>query len=145
MKVRFIEASQDAKKGFNWGKFMVGVFDEEWEIPSALYSSPYLLNQCGWDRTHIIVFDLQTGEGGFFKLGGMASADLSKHRLWVCPMFEPFLTWLYEQDVSDLDALPSMVELPDAEPAFHGYRRSGENEAEKNTNDKFTHHHSVWT
>jgi hypothetical protein len=40
-------------------------------------------------------------------------------------MFEPFLEWLYAQDLSDLGALPRLVELPDAEFSFSGYRRSG--------------------
>jgi hypothetical protein len=38
-------------------------------------------------------------------------------------MFEPFLTWLYAQDLSDLQALPDYVELPDAPFALAGYRR----------------------
>src|SRR6266702_1985984 len=56
---------------------------------------------------------LRTGEGAFFRVHrqGVASADLDKHQIWVCPMFEPFLNWLYKQDVSDLDQLPSLVDL----------------------------------
>jgi hypothetical protein len=43
----------------------------------------------------------------------------------VCPLFEPFLEWLYEQDLTDLSTLPRRVELPDAEFSFTGYRRPG--------------------
>jgi len=56
---------------------------------------------------------------------GVASADLNKHQIWVCPMFEPFLNWLYKQDVSDLDQLPSLVDLGDVPTALFGYRRKG--------------------
>jgi hypothetical protein len=79
----------------------------------------------GWGDEHIWVLDLQTGEGATFRHGGMASADLNKHRIWVCPMFEPFLAWLYQQDLHELDALPAVINLPDAPAAFHGYRRAG--------------------
>lgn len=71
------------------------------------------------------VLDLQTGEGAFFRPGGYAAADLEKHRVWVCPLFEPFLEWLYRQDLTDLGQLPRLVELPDAEFAMRGYRRAG--------------------
>jgi hypothetical protein len=40
-------------------------------------------------------------------------------------MFGPFLEWLYKQDLTDLSALPAVVELPEAEFAFCGYRRPG--------------------
>lgn len=119
----------EATNGFNWGKFMVGRWDTEWAVRSVVspIESMGLLRQSGgWDHEAIVVFDLQTGEGAKFRPGGFAHADLSKHRIWVCPMFEPFLEWLYRQDLSDLDALPQLVELPDAPSAFAGYRREGE-------------------
>lgn len=40
-------------------------------------------------------------------------------------MAEPFVEWLYQQDLTDLDALPRYVEFPDAEFALAGYRRPG--------------------
>jgi len=45
----------------------------------------------------------------------------------VCPLYEPFLTWLYTQDTTDLDKLPDFVEIDvkDAPFAMSGYRRSG--------------------
>jgi hypothetical protein len=54
----------------------------------------------------------------------LASYDLDKHQLWVCVLFEDLLTWLYKQDLIDLQALPRRVEL-DTESALWGYRRPG--------------------
>lgn len=129
MNTKFIEASQNADAGgiVNWGKFMLGRFDQdEWERGSEVGDSDRsLLHQCGWVSSHLWVLDLQTGEGAYLSPGGSAHADLQKHAVWVCPMFEPFLEWLYTQDLSDLDALPALVNLPDAEFSMHGYRRPG--------------------
>jgi hypothetical protein len=127
VRTRFIEATQDAENGFNWGKFVVGRWEpEEWarrsELPAA--EGQPLIGGRGWSARHVWVLDLQTGEGAYFLPGGMAEADLSKHRIWVCPMFEPFLRWLYAQDLSDLDGLPGLVELA-APGAVAGYRRDG--------------------
>lgn len=100
MQTKFIEATDGG--GFNWGKFAVCRF------------------------TDIVVLDLQTCEGAIFSPGGYAKNDLNgKHQIWVCPMYEPFLTWLYTQDLSDLDALPSLVDLGDVPTAMRGYRRTG--------------------
>lgn len=149
MKTKVIEATN----GFNWGKFMLGRFDPaEWRLRSGLYEAARqatdtvmgdgtyddinaghpdpgvrtpLLQQLGWGPDHLWVLDLQTGEGGCYLPGGSAKADLEKHRIWVCPMYEPFLHWLYQQDLSDIDALPICVELPDAPSAVYGYRRPG--------------------
>jgi len=52
------------------------------------------------------------------------SYDPDKHQLWVCVLFEDFLTWLYKQDLTDLQALPQRVEL-DTESALWGHRRPG--------------------
>ena len=83
-----------------------------------------LLQARGWSPEHVLVLDLQTGEGAIFKPGGIARCDLSeKHEIWVCPMYEPFLTWLYQQDLSDLDKLPEFVYLGDVPTAMFGYRR----------------------
>jgi hypothetical protein len=124
----------------NWGKFMLMRFDSEWAyqsqlptrnlhpIEAALFRASPLLSKVGWSHKHLIVFDLQTGEGAIFYPGGHASYDLNqKHKIWVCPMFEPFLNWLYKQDLSDLTALPSVVTFTheEAEFAMSGYRRKG--------------------
>jgi hypothetical protein len=125
MQTRLIEATQ-GEGGPNWGKFCVARFDSEWAQPSSVgIPDSSLLRRCGWGPGHLWVLDCQTGEGAFFKPGGWAAADLNKHRIWVCPLFEPFLDWLYGQDLSDLDALPGVVELPGAPFALSGYRRPG--------------------
>jgi hypothetical protein len=118
---RFIEATNGPQ---NWGKFMVGrLTREELLRESAVAPGRPLLQQIGHNPAAILVFDLQTREGGLFVPGGIAAADLDKHRIWVCPLFEPFLVWLYAQDLSDLDALPAVIDLPDAPFALAGYRR----------------------
>lgn len=132
MKLKIIEVTN----GFNWGKFLVGRFDDEWDYRSTIDSMAgstssmpiRLLRACGWGRDHFLFLDLQTGEGAIFRHGGMARADLNSHRIWVCPMAEPALVWLYSQDLSSLDALPALVELTEAEApsSMQGYRRAGD-------------------
>ena len=128
MEIKFIEAAQGSQ-GPNWGKFLVGRFtNEEWARRSTLpkdKSPTSLLWRVGWSRQHIVVMDLQTGEGAIFNPGGWAQMDLEKHAVWVCPLFEPFLQWLWGQDLSNLAALPSYVELPEAPFELRGYRRPG--------------------
>lgn len=120
----FIEAT-DATL-FNWGKFMVSRFTaEEYDRPSAIDTGKRLLPAIGHGPRDIMVFDLQTSEGAIFTPGGLASADLLKHRIWVCPMFEPFLAWLYRQDLTDLRKLPVMVNLGDVPTSMQSYRRTG--------------------
>lgn len=124
MKTKIIEATNGP---YNWGKFMLGRFDEEWSrISSIAPSDRYpLLRAVGLDDKHLLVLDLQTSEGAIFRPGGLAAADLEKHRIWVCPLFEPFLAWLYEQDLSDLNQLPDHIDLPDAPFMWRGHRRPG--------------------
>jgi len=82
--------------GFNWGKFLLGRFDaEEWARRPSI-EHPYaehlpLLASIGWGPEHVWILDLQTGEGACFRPGGCVKADLEKHKIWVCPMFEIFL------------------------------------------------------
>jgi len=124
MKTKIIEATNGP---LNWGKFMVSRFDHEWQVASSVdtrFKSP-LLQKIGWDRSMIWVADLQTMEAAAFSPGAVARSDLNKHQIWVCPLFEPFLEWLYEQDLSDLSALPDLVDLPSAPFNLRGYRRPG--------------------
>jgi hypothetical protein len=112
----------------NHGKFLVGKFDDgEWARVSAVDDRP-LLRGRGWASYHIFVMDLQTGEGAMFRPAGYAKADLNKHKIWVCPLFEHFLEWLYKQDLADLAALPKLVTFKVGEIPFdlYGYRRPGE-------------------
>jgi hypothetical protein len=121
MKTKIIEATNGPQ---NWGKFLVGEFDSEWEVSSMVSLGRSLLRSRGHHEQERLVLDLETGEGAIFSLGGMASADLAKHKIWVCPLFEPFLTWLYDQPV-DLNLLPAHIDLPDAPFSVDGYRRKG--------------------
>lgn len=125
MRTKFIEAT-DATK-FNWGKFLVAAFEaEDWHHSSLIDPlSGSLLGSRGWGPNHRLVVDLQTGEGCIFSPSGYAPADLQKHAVWVCPMFEPFLVWLYKQDLSDISKLPSLVDLGKVPTAMSGYRRPG--------------------
>lgn len=120
MKHRFVEATSNAG---NFGKFMVISFDsEDWAEKSVVDGFP-LIGSRGWTPRHILVFDLQTGEGAMFYPGGLASADLDKRRIWCCPLFEPFLAWLYTQD--DPSEPPRHVDLGGAAFSMYGYRRKG--------------------
>ncbi len=123
MQTKLIEAT-DATE-FNHGKFLVGRFCTEWMRTSVIDRRNLLSSTCGWTPDHIVVLDLQTGEGATFRPGGIARCDLKKHRIWVCPMFEPFLAWLYTQDLTKLDALPDFINLGDVPTAMFGYRRDG--------------------
>jgi hypothetical protein len=130
MKTKFIEATNAEHGGINWGKFLLARFEQaEWDRPSMVDNRPQLRSR-GWTPDHLLVLDLQTGEGALFYPNGCAKADLDKHAVWVCPMFEPFLIWLWTQSVRDLDALPALVHL-DAPSASHGYRRPGPDKRRK--------------
>lgn len=127
MKLHFIEATSTAG---NWGKFAVGQLTfEEWTAPSEAGPATdprSLMSQCGWTLFDgLWVLDLQTGEGAFFTPAGHAKADLDKHRIWVCPLFEPFLTWLYKNVTKNLDDLPAHIHLGGVPLQFRGHRRTG--------------------
>lgn len=124
MQVKIIEATNVDAGGINWGKFMLCRFDTEWEHRSVVGGDRPLLRSLGWGPEHLWVMDLQTGEGALFRPGGFAAADLNtKHQIWVCPMFEPFLTWLYQQDLKDITKLPDLVKIADPTSSLSGYRR----------------------
>jgi hypothetical protein len=114
MLTKFIEAGN----GWNWGKFVVAQFDpEEWhrrpKFPGCdgEDAAPLIVGR-GWDpRRHYFVMDLQTGEGAMFALDGSPDYDLTeKHAIWTCPMFKPFLRWLYAHYA---DGWRDPAELPD--------------------------------
>jgi hypothetical protein len=120
----------------NWGKFLVGEFDDEElgrrtvveENAGAAGWRPSLLLTTGWGHDHRLVLDLATGEGAIFLVSprGYVKADLEKHRVWVCPLFEPFLQWLYDhwQAPYDVAVLPQEVRL-DHPLELRGHRRRG--------------------
>lgn len=122
MKIKFIEVTNG---NLNWGKFALMRFDSEWEYESKIAPGTKLLSGRGWGPEHLLILDLQTGEGAVFRPGGVVKHDLEKKRIWVCPMYEPFLEWLYRQDLSDLGKLPAFLDLKDAPFEWRGYRRPG--------------------
>ena len=125
MQTKFIETTNTDAGGMNWGKFMVARFTEsEWERRSEV-GGQIMLAERGWSKDNLLVLDLQTGEGAVFKPKGYAKGDLDKHALWVCPLFEPFLGWLYEQNLTDIEKLPALVKIKNPESALYGYRRPG--------------------
>jgi hypothetical protein len=128
MKTKVIEASQSLKHGPNWGKFLVGrlELDVEFKRESVVDPGrPLLAGQCHREPGDLLVLDLQTGEGAMFRPRAFQPSDLAKHRIWVCPLYEPFLVWLMAQDLRDLTALPDFVELSGAEEALYGHHRGG--------------------
>lgn len=134
MLTKIIEATNrtsDNPSGMNWGKFMLGWFDDaDWarrsRLPGASNKGVSVLGSIGHHHREIWVMDLQTCEGACFTPGGSAHADLEKHAIWVCPLFEPFLEWLYTQPCfAGPEALPDIIELPNAPSSMAGYRRPG--------------------
>lgn len=125
MITTIIEAT--SQNDFNWGKFLLAQMTGEWVRKSVVSGSKRsLLSEIGVAPEQLWVLDLQTGEGALFRPrpGGDARYDLNRHRIWVCPLFEPFLVWLYQQKWSPLEDLPTCIKL-EAEEAFSGYRREG--------------------
>lgn len=152
MDTQFFEVVSDQG---NWGKFMVGRFtDVEWARPSAVEAGRPLMAACGWgsgpvnrvenevgvetgtvDRPgsieHVLIVDMQTGEGGMFIPGGLPRADLQKHGIWVCPMFELFLEGFYNRvKLVGLDAVfADPIKLfrvgPEIELRLQGHRHNG--------------------
>jgi hypothetical protein len=125
MKHTFVEVTNGPN---NWGKFLVSKWElEDWRVKSAVHTHG-LLASIGENQACIWILDLQTGEGARFRPGGSAKADLEKHAIWVCPMYECFLEWLYahpEHHQDPITTLPHYIDLPDAPFAMQGYRRKG--------------------
>lgn len=133
MRSKMVEATNIGGGGCNWGKFLVSSFEiEEFRYRSEI-DGLGLLQSRGWQPDNVHVLDLQTGEGAIFRPGGSVEADLRKHKIWVCPLFEPFLEWLYKQDLSDVTSLPALVNLDEVEGALWGYRRPGPQESHDGT------------
>lgn len=127
----FIEATNDV----NYGKFLLLRFDAgERAARTALfgYEGEPLWTFGGVRKlnpTMTFVVDLQTGEGAAFSLDPYSWTKLdAEHRIWVCPMYGPFLRWLCQQGLDygagDIAKLPRCVQL-EAESALFGRRREG--------------------
>src|SRR4051812_11461672 len=137
MQTKIIQATQRAE--FNWGKFLVGKFFEEWTVAAAFPEGETrsMMSLRGWHEHQYLVLDMETKEGAVFGLNGMAKADLrDKHKIWVCPMYEPFLEWLnlnYRAYWAEhggvkaykywIDTLPDRVVLNTDVGDIAGYRR----------------------
>lgn len=125
MITKIVEATNGPN---NWGKFLLARHDTtEWNHQSHVDPGVHLIPSLGPHPNDIWVLDLQTGEGARFtpRPHAHASGDLDKHRVWVCPLFEPFLAWLYERNLTDLTTLPDHVDLTPAPAMMFGYRRPG--------------------
>lgn len=129
MNTKIIEVTQKGFQ-FNYGKFMIGAHDTEWDremrlpVPDSMRVDGPLLAQSGWTKNHVWICDLQTGEAALFRLGPAMARDLqTKHSIWVCSLFQPFLVWLGQQTFADISELPDHVEVPTDVSALHGYRR----------------------
>jgi hypothetical protein len=133
MESKIIEATNGPN---NWGKFLLlrpsadmwtyrSVIDDTGDDDLYRIRQPLLLQYCGWGPKHLLIVDLQTKEGFAVSIDRYMHRKLADHQIWVCPLFDPFLGWLAEQDVSDLNALPGAVDLPEAPVMQFGHRRSG--------------------
>ena len=118
MNTKIVEVTN----GVAWGKFLIGWFDlVEWARHSAMLPGDAalaqhpLLSLSGWSPEHFLLLDLDTGEGGLFKHRGLADQDMANKHVSVGPMFEPFLTWLYDQPLEDVRSLrlPKLINLPE--------------------------------
>ncbi len=128
MDTRFVEATN----GFNHGKFLLGRYNEPEMAEHCRVGGEFgqysVIRSQGFTRRDIWILDLATGEGAIFPLSGSGSADVHKRRIRVCPLYEPFVVWLYDYVAKTPDwwnALPRLVALPDAPSALHGHRRTG--------------------
>jgi len=114
VRTKIIEASDRDK--WNYGKFMLGRFDHEWERRAQVIDpldGPSLIGSQGWGPDHILVMDLSVGHAAVFlpRPNSMAHIDVEDTGIYFCPLFRGFMEWLYQQDLSDLNALPDHVEL----------------------------------
>lgn len=138
MKSKIVEAVGGGD--FNWGKFMVLQWEaEDWDRTSVVVKEydgrdRRLLPYIGHNAGDLTIIDLQTCEGAVFSPGGLASADLNKHRVWVCVLFEPFLDWLYqfynthyanEGRPFDVLDIPDKLEFQSHPRELQGFRREG--------------------
>ncbi len=142
MDLKFVEAGHPVDEhglGGNWGKFGVGRWTRQELAEKTQYpgcEGQRIASLHGWGGDHVWLFDLQTGESARFYLNNPRPVDvrsqLRTHQIWVCPMFEPFMVWLWNHvTVAGLDwwdTLPRTVELP-ADTPFDvaGHRRPGPN------------------
>lgn len=120
MKTKIVEATTGPQG--NWGKFLIGQFDQD-EIDTVSAIAPEygsVLKQRGWwdPAQYFLMLDIETGEGSVFATWGDARADLHKHRIWVCPLFQPTLARIRAMAPFAVADLPSLLELSFDEAPF---------------------------
>ena len=120
MKTKIIEATD----GVAYGKFLIGLYDEEWLVRPAINKTiddpkmqveMPLLRQEGWSVRSFLFQDLSNpGNGSIFQHGSgrNAQADVEAKNITVCWLYVETLQWLYGRSINDLDALPDLIELP---------------------------------
>ena len=119
MKTKIIESTD----GVAYGKFLIGLYDEEWLIRPAINETidgpemqveMPLLRQEGWSVRSFLFQDLSNpGNGSIFQHGGGrdAQADVEAKNISVCWLYVETLQWLYGQSIDDLEALPKLLQL----------------------------------
>lgn len=120
MDIHFYEVTN----GPNWGKLAVGTFERhEWEYVSHVAAEP-LLARLGHGPSTRLFLDLATGEGALFDCSQGLLPQLARHKIWVCPMFEPGLTEFAKHDIHwDPDEWRPHVDVQTLFQ-FEGFRRS---------------------
>lgn len=91
MKTKFFEGTDEC----NYGKFIIGQMeDNELSVPSQIkgHIGPVILDSFLKNSpSKFWILDIQTQEGAFFDLAFDTVPQLTKHGIWVCPMFPLFL------------------------------------------------------
>lgn len=115
MKTRIFEATD----GVAYGKFLVGIFDDEWKYRPKMEDADNggwgLIANEGWRGNCFLLLDLSNpGVGAIFvhnRGRNMAKADVEKRKISICWIYTEFLQWFYQQDLEDLDRLPAVVDF----------------------------------
>ena len=120
MKTRVFEATD----GVGYGKFLVGMFDDEWryrpKVEGADIGGWSLLAKEGWREDCFLFLDLSLpGAGAIFvhNPNSLAEADVEETGIKICWLYTDILQWIYRQRLEDLDQWPDVVDLrlpPDA-------------------------------
>lgn len=121
MKTRIFEASD----GFAYGKFLIGVFDEEYHYQPRLAGTmgPNILRQEGIDLGSFLLLDLsKPGCGAIFKHDpkSVAAYDVRMRGVPCCWLYVPFLDWVYQQDLADFDQWPELIHFENRPSVIRG-------------------------